>query len=59
MRPKVLAEYPGIKFVDLGKVMGERWQALSPAQEKEYEDISVRSIPNSAGRNSSSNAFSS
>eukprot|EP00934_Nitzschia_sp_Nitz4_P002411 Nitzschia sp. Nitz4//scaffold322_size40381//30221//31240//NITZ4_007566-RA/size40381-processed-gene-0.26-mRNA-1//-1//CDS//3329547845//2406//frame0 len=42
MRPKVLAEYPGIKFVDLGKVMGERWRALSPAQKKEYEDMAAQ-----------------
>jgi hypothetical protein len=24
MRPKVLREYPGIKFVELGRVLGER-----------------------------------
>ncbi|KAG7366751.1 high mobility group box domain containing protein [Nitzschia inconspicua] len=39
MRPKVLAEYPGIKFVELGKVLGERWRALTPDQKKRFEDI--------------------
>jgi len=39
MRPKVNAEYPGIKFVDLGKVLGERWRALTPQQKKRYEDM--------------------
>jgi len=37
MRPKVLVEYPGIKFVELGKVLGERWRALTPEQKKKYE----------------------
>jgi HMG (high mobility group) box len=39
MRPKVLSEYPGIKFVELGKVLGERWRALTPDQKKRYEDM--------------------
>jgi hypothetical protein len=39
MRPKVLVEYPGIKFVELGKVLGERWRALTPDQRKRYEDM--------------------
>eukprot|EP00934_Nitzschia_sp_Nitz4_P004279 Nitzschia sp. Nitz4//scaffold29_size155292//68744//69724//NITZ4_002659-RA/size155292-processed-gene-0.47-mRNA-1//-1//CDS//3329546451//4269//frame0 len=41
MRPKVLAEYPGIKFVELGKVLGERWRALTPPQKKRYEDMAA------------------
>lgn len=39
MRPKVLADFPGIKFVELGKVMGERWRALSPEEKKRFEDM--------------------
>jgi high mobility group protein B2 len=39
MRPKVLTEYPGIKFVELGKVLGERWRALTPEEKKRYEDM--------------------
>jgi high mobility group protein B2 len=41
MRPKVLQEYPGIKFVELGKVLGERWRALTPVQKKKHEDVAA------------------
>merc|ERR1712232_1046638 len=41
MRPKVLQEYPGIKFVELGKVLGERWRSLTPEQKKRYEDLAA------------------
>lgn len=41
MRPKVLAEYPGIKFVDLGKVLGERWRALTADEKKRYENMAA------------------
>jgi hypothetical protein len=41
MRPKVLQEYPGIKFVELGKVLGERWRALTPEEKKRYEDMAA------------------
>jgi high mobility group protein B2 len=39
MRPKVLHEFPGIKFVELGKVLGERWRALTPEEKKRYEEM--------------------
>lgn len=41
MRPKVLQEYPGIKFVELGKVLGERWRALTPEEKKRFEDMAA------------------
>ena len=41
MRPKVMVEYPGIKFVELGKVLGERWRALTPTQKKKYENMAA------------------
>lgn len=41
MRPKVLQEFPGIKFVELGKVLGERWRALTPEEKKRYEDMAA------------------
>jgi hypothetical protein len=41
MRPKVLHEFPGIKFVELGKVLGERWRALTPEEKKRYEEIAA------------------
>ena len=37
MRPKVLQEYPGIKFTDLGIILGERWRALTPEEKKRFE----------------------
>jgi hypothetical protein len=39
MRPIVLHEYPGIKFVELGRLLGERWRALTPTEKKRYEDM--------------------
>lgn len=41
MRPRVLVEYPGIKFVELGKVLGERWRALTPKDKKRFEDMAA------------------
>lgn len=39
MRPKVMEEYPGIKFVDMGVVLGERWRALAAGDKQKYEDM--------------------
>jgi hypothetical protein len=39
MRPKVMEEYPGIKFVDMGVVLGERWRALPAADKQKYEEL--------------------
>jgi len=41
MRPQVMAEFPGIKFVQMGTVLGERWRALTPVQKKRYEDMAA------------------
>jgi high mobility group protein B2 len=41
MRPQVLKEYPGIRFVELGRVLGERWRALTPEQKKKFEIIAA------------------
>jgi hypothetical protein len=41
MRPKVLQEYPGIKFVEVGKVLGERWRALTATEKKCYEHMAA------------------
>lgn len=38
-RPKVIAECPGIKFIDMGSELGRRWRALSPEQKKPYENL--------------------
>lgn len=42
MRPKITKEYPGIKFVDMGVVLGERWRALSMAEKVKYEDMAQK-----------------
>jgi len=41
MRPQVLADFPGIKFVEMGRVLGERWRALTPDQKKRYENMAA------------------
>jgi len=41
MRPQVLKEYPGIRFVELGRVLGERWRALTPEQKKKFENMAA------------------
>lgn len=40
-RPQILKDFPGIKFTDMGHVMGERWRALSPDEKKKYEDLAL------------------
>ncbi|ODV93063.1 hypothetical protein PACTADRAFT_184821 [Pachysolen tannophilus NRRL Y-2460] len=37
-RDIVRAENPGIAFGQVGKVLGERWKALSDDQKKPFED---------------------
>lgn len=39
MRPKVMEENPGIKFVDMGTLLGEKWRALSAEEKQKYEDM--------------------
>ena len=39
MRPKVMEEYPGIKFVDMGVVLGERWRALPAEDKAKFEEL--------------------
>lgn len=41
MRPQVISEFPGIKFVEMGTILGERWRALTPEQKKRYEDMAA------------------
>lgn len=37
-RPQIMKEMPGIKFTELGTVMGERWRALTPEAKSKFED---------------------
>jgi len=41
-RPPIFQEFPNIKFIDLGHVMGERWRALTPEQKRKYEDLAAQ-----------------
>merc|ERR1719491_367940 len=38
MRPKIMIEFPDIKFVEMGSLMGERWRALTPEQKSVFEN---------------------
>jgi HMG (high mobility group) box len=40
-RSKVTEDYPGIKFVDMGKELGERWRALTPDGKKKFEELAL------------------
>eukprot|EP00538_Stauroneis_constricta_P011782 CAMPEP_0119570678 /NCGR_PEP_ID=MMETSP1352-20130426/43734_1 /TAXON_ID=265584 /ORGANISM="Stauroneis constricta, Strain CCMP1120" /LENGTH=363 /DNA_ID=CAMNT_0007620349 /DNA_START=114 /DNA_END=1205 /DNA_ORIENTATION=+ len=42
MRPKVMEEFPGIKFVELGRVLGERWRGLTAEDKKQFEDMAAQ-----------------
>ena len=35
-RPKIQKEFKGIKFADMGKMLGERWRNLNPEEKKKY-----------------------
>lgn len=39
MRPKVMEEYPGIKFVEMGVILGKRWRALTTEDKQKYEEM--------------------
>ena len=34
-----MQEYPGIKFTDLGTVLGQKWRALPPDERKRYDEL--------------------
>jgi len=40
-RPQIIKEFPGIKFVEMGTILGERWRALIPQEKKRYEDMAA------------------
>ena len=39
MRPMVMKQFPGIKFVEMGRILGERWRALTPEEKTRYEKL--------------------
>jgi hypothetical protein len=38
-RPQIHKEFPGIKFTEMGRVLGERWRALDNDEKKPFEDM--------------------
>jgi len=41
MRPVVMKDFPGVKFVEMGRILGERWRALDPDDKKRYEEMAA------------------
>lgn len=41
MRPIVMEQFPGIKFVDMGRILGERWRALTAEEKTKFEAMSA------------------
>jgi len=41
-RPVVMKQFPGIKFVEMGRVLGERWRALGPVEKKRFEEMAAQ-----------------
>lgn len=39
MRPQIMNEFPDIKFVDMGNILGQRWRALTPDEKKRFEEM--------------------
>ena len=39
MRPIVMKQFPGIKFVEMGRILGERWRALTSEEKSRYEKL--------------------
>jgi len=37
-----MAEFPDLKFVEMGTVLGERWRALTPEEKKCFEDMAAQ-----------------
>lgn len=40
-RPKVMEEYPELKFVEMGAMLGERWRNLPTEEKQKYEDLAA------------------
>lgn len=40
-RPKVMAEFPELKFVEMGTLLGERWRNLPQDEKQKYEDLAA------------------
>jgi hypothetical protein len=38
-RPKIMEEHPGIKFINLGMILGEKWRGLSQEERRRFEGL--------------------
>jgi hypothetical protein len=36
-----MREFPGVKFVEMGRILGERWRALQPHEKKRFEEMAA------------------
>ena len=41
-RPNIQKEFKGIKFVEMGKLLGERWRGLGPDEKRKYEMMAAQ-----------------
>jgi hypothetical protein len=41
MRPKLQEENPGVKFVEIGRILGEKWRALTDEERAPYDKLSM------------------
>lgn len=41
MRPKLQKENPGVKFVDIGRILGSRWRALTDKEKEPFDSLSA------------------
>lgn len=42
LRPVLTKQFPRIKFIETGRLLGERWRSLSFSEKKRYEDMASR-----------------
>lgn len=48
-RPKMVSEFPRMRFTEQGVIMGERWRALTPEERRPYEELANRDKERYAG----------
>merc|ERR1711957_955567 len=42
MRPIITQQFPSLKFVEMGRMLGERWRAITPEEKKKFEAIAAK-----------------
>ncbi|EIW68534.1 hypothetical protein TREMEDRAFT_32029 [Tremella mesenterica DSM 1558] len=41
-RPKIKNDHPDVSFGETGKLLGEKWKAMSAAEKKPFEDLAAK-----------------